>query len=105
MEQMKTQNKTPEKQLIKMQTSNLVDAEFKTLAIRMLKELSEDLISIKNIQSDTNDTLNEMKNNSQGIKSRVDKSKNQIRDLEDKEKNPTKQDSKKKKESKKMRIM
>ena len=89
-DQMKEQIKTPEKELNKTEVSSLSDAEFKTLAIRMLKELSEDLISIKNIQSDTNDTLNEMKNNSQGIKSRVDKSKNQIRDLEDKEKNPTK---------------
>ena len=31
----------------KMETSNLSDAEFKTLVIRMLKELSEDLNSIK----------------------------------------------------------
>ena len=31
-----------------MEKSNLSDAEFKTLIIRMLKELSEDLNSIKN---------------------------------------------------------
>ena len=30
-----------------MEISNLSDAEFKTLVIRMLKELSEDLNSIK----------------------------------------------------------
>ena len=36
-----------------MGTSNLSDAEFKTLVIRMLKELSEDLKSIKKIQSET----------------------------------------------------
>ena len=30
-----------------MEISNLSDAEFKTLALRMLKELSEDLKSIK----------------------------------------------------------
>ena len=30
-----------------MEISNLSDAEFKTLVIRMLKELSEDLSSIK----------------------------------------------------------
>ena len=35
-----------------METSNLSDAEFKTPFIRMLKELSEDLSSIKNIQSE-----------------------------------------------------
>ena len=39
-----------------MVISNLSDAEFKTLVIRMLKELSEDLSSIKNIQSKTKDT-------------------------------------------------
>ena len=53
MAQMKGQIKTPEKELNKMEISNLSDAEFKTLAIRMLKELSEDLSSIKKIQSET----------------------------------------------------
>ena len=36
--QMKEQNKTPEKELNKMEISNLSDTEFKTLVIRMLKE-------------------------------------------------------------------
>ena len=49
MAQMKEQTKTPEKELSNMEISNLSDAEFKTLFIRMLKELSEDLNSIKNI--------------------------------------------------------
>ena len=48
MAQMKEQIKTPEKELNKMEISNLSDVEFKTLVIRMLKELSEDLSSIKN---------------------------------------------------------
>ena len=65
MAQMKEQNKTPEKELNKMEISNLSDAEFKTLVIRMLKELSEDLNSIKKIQSETKDTLIEIKNNLQ----------------------------------------
>ena len=39
--------KTPEKELNKMEVSNLSEAEFKTLGIRKLKELSEDLNSIK----------------------------------------------------------
>ena len=39
MAQMKEQNKTPEKELNKMKTSKLLDTEFKTLVIRMLKEL------------------------------------------------------------------
>ena len=57
MAQMKEQNKTLEKELSKMKISNLSDAEFKSLVIRMLKELSEDLSNIKKIQSETKDTL------------------------------------------------
>ena len=44
---MKEQNKTTETELNKMETSKLLDAEFKTLVIRMPKELSKDLNSIK----------------------------------------------------------
>ena len=52
MAQMKDQIKTPEKELNELEISNLSDAEFKTLFIRMLKELSEDLSSIKKTQSE-----------------------------------------------------
>ena len=38
MSQMKEQKKTPEKELNKIEISNLLDAEFKTLVLRMLKE-------------------------------------------------------------------
>ena len=62
MAQMKEQNKTPEKELSKMEKSNLSDAEFKTLVIRMLKDLSEDLNS-KEFQSETKNKLIEIKNN------------------------------------------
>ena len=51
-----------------MEISNLPDAEFETLVISMLKELSEGLSSIKMIQSETKDTLTEIKNNLQGKK-------------------------------------
>ena len=44
-----------------MEISNLSDAEFKTLVIRMLKELSEDLSIIKKIQLEMKDTLMEIK--------------------------------------------
>ena len=47
MAQMKEQIKTPEKEINKMEISNLSDAKFKTLVIRMLKELNEDFSSIK----------------------------------------------------------
>ena len=39
MSQIKQQNKTLEKVLNKIETSNLLDAEFKILVIRMLNEL------------------------------------------------------------------
>ena len=45
--QMKDQIKTPEKELNEMEISNLSEVEFKTLFIRKLKGLSEDLSSIK----------------------------------------------------------
>ena len=68
--------KTVEKGLNKMEVSNLSDAEFKTLVIRMLKELSEDLNNIKTIQSETKDSLIEIKNNVQENSSKVDKAEN-----------------------------
>ena len=52
MAQMKGQIKYPEKELNEMEISNLSDAEFKTLVVRVFKELSEDLNSIKKIQSE-----------------------------------------------------
>ena len=44
-----------------MEISNLSDAEFKTLVIEMLKELSEKLNIIKKIQSETKDILIEVR--------------------------------------------
>ena len=64
--QMKGQIKTPEKELNEMEISNLSNAELQTLVIRMLKEFSEDLSSIKKIQSETKDALIKIKNNLQG---------------------------------------
>ena len=60
---MKEQIKTPEKELNKREVSNLSHSEFKTLVVRMLKEVSEDLNSIKMIQSDMKDSLIEIKKN------------------------------------------
>ena len=53
--QMKEQTKIPQKELNDMEISNLSHAEFKTLVRNMPKELSEDLSSIKKIQSETKD--------------------------------------------------
>ena len=65
-----------------MEINNLSDTEFKTLVTRMLKELSEDLNSMKKVQSEMKDPLIEIKNNLQGSNTRVDEAKNQIKDLE-----------------------
>ena len=59
---MKEQNKTLEKELSKMEIANLSDAEFKTLVIRMLRELLE---YSKKIKEEMKVTLNEIKNNPQ----------------------------------------
>ena len=77
---MKEQVNTAEKELNKMEISNLSDAEFK-----MLEEFSEDLNSIKKIQSETKDSLIEVKNNLQGNNNRVDEAENQSNDLEHEE--------------------
>ena len=41
MTQVKEQNKTPEKEVSKKDIANLSNSEFKTLVIRMLRELTE----------------------------------------------------------------
>ena len=50
----------------------------------MLKELSEDLNSMKMVQLEMKDTLIEIKNDLQENNSRVDEAENQINDLEHK---------------------
>ena len=69
-----------------MKIGNLLDTEFKTLVIRMLKELSEDFNRIKKIQSETKDTLIEITKTVEeqftGKHNRVNEAENQISDLE-----------------------
>ena len=55
-----------------MEIRNLSGAEFKTLVVRVFKELSEDLSSIKKTQSETKDTLIKTKNLLQGSSCRLD---------------------------------
>ena len=66
MSQMKEESKTPEKELIKMEKANLSDAEFKTLVIRMLRELIE---YGKGIREEMKAALSEIKTNPQGTNS------------------------------------
>ena len=83
--------------------NNLLEAELKTLVIRMLKELSEDLNSIKKTQAET---LMEIKSNLQGINSGVDEAKDKIRDLEYKEAKDTQSEQQEeKKELEKMKTV
>ena len=54
MAHMIKQNKTAEKKLNKMKANKQLDAEFKTMVTRMLKELSENFSSIKKDMETTN---------------------------------------------------
>ena len=58
---MKKQNKTPKQELNEMETSNLSSAQFKTLVIRMLQELTGYFNSIKKIQAKMKVTVSEIK--------------------------------------------
>ena len=75
----------PEKEPNKMVMSNLSVAGFKTLVIRMFKELIGYFNSIQKSQAEMKVTLSEIKKNLEGINSGVDEAKNQINDLEHKE--------------------
>ena len=63
MAQMKEQNKTPEKEVNNMQSSNLSDAEFKTLVIKILREHIGYFNSIKKTQAEMKLILSEIKKN------------------------------------------
>ena len=65
-----------------MEISNLVNAEFKTLAIRMLKKLMRYFNSIKKTQAEMKVTLSEIKKSLQGTNSGVNEIESQINDLE-----------------------
>ena len=85
MTQMKEQRKTPEKERNKMERSSLSDAEFKTLVIRIFKELIGSFNSIKKTQAEMKVTLSEIKKYPQRTNSGEDEVENQINKLEHKE--------------------
>ena len=95
MSQIKEQNKTPEKELNRMETSNLPDAEFKTVVIRMLNELkgrveersenfNKEVENIKVAIANIKKNQSEMKNTLGGINSKLDETEDRISNLEDK---------------------
>ena len=79
---MKGQNKTPEKELSKMETSKIGRAQ--NTGYKDAPWTYWETQQHKKIQSEK-DTLIEIKNNLQRINSRVDEAENQISDLEQKE--------------------
>ena len=88
-----------------MEISNLSDAQFKTLVIRMLQDLTEYFNAIKKTQAKMKAALSEIKKrNLQGTNSGGDETEIQINNLEHKEEKTFHQNSKKKQKFKKMRI-
>ena len=84
---MKEQIKAPEKiQLSDKEIANLSDAQFKTLVIRMLQELTGYFNSIKKTQAAMKVVLCEIKKNLQGTNSDGKETRPQINSLEQKEK-------------------
>ena len=82
MTQIKEQKKFTEKELNEIEASNLLDTEFKTIVLWMLKELRENFNSIKKRyrnnkkrQSEMKIKITEMKNILEGISSRLDEAK------------------------------
>ena len=86
MAQMKEQIKAPEKiQLSNEETANLSGAQFKTLVIRMIQELTGYFNSIKKTQAAMKVTLCEIKKNLKGTNSDGKETRTQINGLEQKE--------------------
>ena len=85
MAQMTEHNKTPEKELNKMEITKLSDAKFKTLVIMMLRELIGYWDSIKKTHTEMKVALSEIKKTLQGTNSEGDDSRIQINNLEHKE--------------------
>ena len=92
MSHVKEQNEAPEKELDKMKTNSLPDAEFKTLVMRMLSNLGEEQMNsvrtltkkwkTKKNRSEVTNTVTEMKNTLEGINSRLVEVVDLISDLE-----------------------
>ena len=86
MYQMKEQDKTPEKQLHKVETGNLPEKEFRIMIVKMIQDLgkrmkakiekmqemfNKHLEELKNKQTEMNSTITEMKTTLEGINSRI----------------------------------
>ena len=105
MAPMEKQIKAPEKGLNEMEISNLSNSKFKTLVIKILKELSEDLNSIKKDPVRNEGPLIEVRTIYRETKVEWIKPRIKSRIWNTRKQKTTNQNSKKKKESKKMRIV
>ena len=76
---MKEQIKTPKKEITDEEIANLSDAEFKTLVIRMLTELTE---LGQKMKEEMKATQSQIKQNIQGTNSEGKEARTQINDLE-----------------------
>ena len=95
---MKEQIKILEKELTNKETANLSDAEFKTLVIRMFREMVE--YGCK-IEEEVKAMQSEIKKNIQGTNSEGKETGTQIKNFEQKKKNILNQNRMKKQEFKK----
>ena len=82
MAQMKEQIRAPKLELNNEEIANLSDAEFKTLVIRMLPEMTE---YGRKIEEEVKAMQSEIKQSIQGTNSEVKETGTQIKDLEQKE--------------------
>ena len=82
MAQMKEQSRTSDKELSDVEIANLSDIEFKTLVVRMLKDLTE---YSKSIRKEMKALLSEIKKNLQETNNVWKEAGIQINDVEHKE--------------------
>ena len=98
MYQIREQDKTPEKQVNKVEIGNLPEKEFRIMIVKMIQDLgkrkeakikkmqemfNKDLEELKKRQTEMKNTVTEMKNTLEGINSRITEAEQRISDLED----------------------
>ena len=96
MDQMKEQDKTPEKQLNEVEIGNVPEEEFWIMRVKMIQDLgkrmeaeiekmqemfNKDIEELNNKQTEMNNTITEMKNTLEGINSRITEAEERISDL------------------------
>ena len=93
MFQVKKQNKTPEKEVNKMEIRNLLNAQFETLVIKMLNGLSENFsteignmkvqVEKIKIKTEMKNTITDIKYTLKRISSRIDEGEERMSNLGD----------------------